>query len=103
MTTDKDLEKGNIALLIAAYLTLNTSLNLLNKVSLIGVASFLLAPISSPSIQSDVNAPSDRLFSIALLPHAMRNSYFAFITFAVGSWSLWSGVPSSPHQHPHGL
>lgn len=29
---DKESETGNIALLIAAYLTLNTSLNLLNKV-----------------------------------------------------------------------
>ncbi|KAG7666954.1 hypothetical protein Ndes2526B_g04567 [Nannochloris sp. 'desiccata'] len=31
MTGDKELENGNFALLIAAYLTLNTSLNLLNK------------------------------------------------------------------------
>lgn len=30
---EKEAETGNIALLIAAYLTLNTSLNLLNKVS----------------------------------------------------------------------
>jgi hypothetical protein len=54
MTADKDLEKGNFALLIAAYLTLNTSLNLLNKVSLYPVANVILVDNRLLCIQSTI-------------------------------------------------
>jgi hypothetical protein len=61
MTADKDLEKGNFALLIAAYLTLNTSLNLLNKVSSMCFASFFFGSLQFTSIQSLIYEP-DLLF-----------------------------------------
>lgn len=97
MTGDKELEKGSFALLIAAYLTLNTSLNLLNKVSLFWVAIFFLELICALSIQLTNNLQPDQLPTKLFILQSVHFSYFDFVTFAVGPWSLWSGIPSSPY------
>ena len=91
MTEEKTLtgsETGTLTLLIAAYLTLNTSLNLLNKVRTLYFIEWYLFRwrYSLPRFSSHIPLHS-----------------FIYPVRAVVTWSLWFSIPSRAHLHTHGF